>query len=209
MQYRRLGSLAAACSIITLAFTGSALAAGKPATPSPVTTAAPARALPAGCTRAFTVSAHHRYAIRVFHRAGISRTAKHRLAKMRHCQKQGTKGTVATRHTEHRLKRWRTLYHCTQGKPVNCIRAATRAYGGSFAHNVACAQSESGLSPYARNGGGSGATGLYQFMPSTWYSTLSRMGVSAKSIYSAKWQARAAAWKFNHDGFGEWTGAGC
>ena len=47
-------------------------------------------------------------------------------------------------------------------------------------------------------------------MPSTWSGTLSRMGVrAARSIYSAKWQARAAAWKFRHDGFGEWTGAGC
>ena len=204
MQYRRFGSLAAACCTITLALTGSALAADTPAT-----TAAPARALPAGCAKGFTVSAHHRYAIRVFHRAGISGTAKHRLAKMRHCQKQGHKGTVATRRTERRLVHWRTLYHCTQGKVVNCIRAATRTYGGSFDHNVACARSESGLSPYARNGGGSGAAGLYQFMPSTWSSTLARMGVGAKSIYSAKWQARVAAWKFSHDGFGEWSGAGC
>jgi len=139
----------------------------------------------------------------------MSRKATHRLARMRHCQEQGQKGTVATRRTERRLKRWRALYHCTQGKVVNCIRVATRDYGGSFNHNVACARSESGLSPYARNGGGSGATGLYQFMPSTWYSTLARMGVGAKSIYSAKWQARAAAWKFSHDGYGEWSGAGC
>jgi soluble lytic murein transglycosylase-like protein len=198
MQYRRFGSVVAACSTITLAGSASAHAA----------TARP-RPLPVDCTRTFTVSAHHRYATRVFHRADISHSAKHRLARMRHCQKQGTKGTVAARRTERQLKRWRTLYHCTQGKPVNCIRAATRMYGGDFAHNVACARSESGLSPYARNGGGSGATGLYQFMPSTWYSTLARMGVGEKSIYSAKWQARAAAWKFSHDGYGEWSGAGC
>jgi soluble lytic murein transglycosylase-like protein len=198
MQYRRFGSVVAACSTITLACSGSAHAA----------TARP-RPLPADCTRTFTVSAHHRYATRVFHRAGISHPAQHRLARMRHCQKQGTEGTVAARRTERQLKRWRTLYHCTQGKPVNCIRAATRMYGGDFAHNVACARSESGLSPYARNAGGSGATGLYQFMPSTWYATLSRMGEDAKSIYSAKWQARAAAWKFSHDGYGEWSGAGC
>jgi len=95
------------------------------------------------------------------------------------------------------------------GPSLRCIRDATRIYGGSFAHNVACARSESGLSPYARNAGGSGATGLYQFMPSTWSRTLARMGVGTRSIYSAKWQARAAAWKFRHDGFGEWSGAGC
>jgi soluble lytic murein transglycosylase-like protein len=203
MPYRRFGSLVAACSTITLACAPSAFAADQAAT------AATAQAMPTDCARAFTVSAQHRYATRVFHRAGISHTAKPRLARMRHCQKQGRKGTVAARHTELRLKRWRTLYHCTQGKPVNCIRAATRVYGGDFAHNVACARSESGLSPYARNGGGSGATGLYQFMPSTWSRTLARMGVGARSIYSAKWQARAAVWKFGHDGFGEWSGAGC
>jgi hypothetical protein len=62
---------------------------------------------------------------------------------------------------------------------------------------------------YAYNAGGSGATGLYQFMPSTWTATLARMGVPHKSIYSAKWQARAAAWKFRRDGFREWTGTGC
>lgn len=129
---------------------------------------------------------------------------------MRRCQQQGRRGTRAARRTEHKLKRWRSLYHCTQSTVVNCIRDATRIHGGSFAHNLACAKSESGLNPYAHNGGGSGATGLYQFMPTTWARTLARMRVSiARSIYSAKWQARAAAWKFRHDGFGEWTGAGC
>jgi hypothetical protein len=39
--------------------------------------------------------------------------------------------------------------------------------------------------------------------------TLARMHVGNKSIYSAKWNSRAAAWKFVHDGYGEWTGAGC
>ena len=200
MQYRRLGSLAAASTTVALACTANASAADPPAAPA---------AAPADCSRTFTVSAHHRYATRVFHRRSISHVAKRRLTRMRRCQAQGQPGAHAARRTERRLKTWRTRYHCTQGKPVNCIRAATRVYGGSFAHNLACAKSESGLSPYARNAGGSGATGLYQFMPSTWSRTLARMGVGAKPIYSAKWQARAAAWKFRHDGFGEWSGAGC
>jgi len=195
MKYRRLGSVAAACTTITLACGASAHAAS------------PANTLATDCTSSFTVSAHHRYAVRVFHRTHISRQSTRRLTKMRRCQAHGRTATRATLRTERRLKRWRSLYHCTQSKVVNCIRAATRTYGGSFAHNVACARSESGLSPYARNG--SGASGLFQFMPSTFSSTLARMGVGAKSIYSAKWQARAAAWKFRHDGFGEWSGAGC
>lgn len=201
MQYRRLGSLAAACTSLTLACSASAFAAGQQPT-------AP-RAAPTGCSTTFTVAAHRRYASRVFERGSISRVARRRLTTMRRCQAHGRPATRATRRTERRLQHWRSLYHCTQSKVVNCIRDATRRYGGSFAHNVACARSESGLSPYARNGGGSGATGLFQFMPSTWSRTLARMGVRMKSIYSAKWQARAAAWKFRHDGFGEWSGAGC
>ena len=203
MQYRRLGSLAAACTTIALACTPSASAAERSPAPGG------ARTLAANCTRGYTVSDHRRYAKRVFQRVRISQRATHRLTKLRRCQTHGLKARRAARRTEHRLKRWRTLYHCTQAKAVNCIRDATRIYGGSFAHNVACARSESGLSPYARNAGGSGATGLYQFMPSTWSRTLARMGVGTRSIYSAKWQARAAAWKFRHDGFGEWSGAGC
>ena len=129
---------------------------------------------------------------------------------MRRCQTHGRRGMLHARRTERKLRRWRSLYHCSQSKVVNCIRYATRIHGGDFAHNLACAKSESGLNPYVRNSGGSGAAGLYQFMPTTWSSTLARMNVrTPKSIYSAKWQARAAAWKFRHDGFGEWTGAGC
>jgi soluble lytic murein transglycosylase-like protein len=210
MQHRRFGSLAAALLAMPLAFTATAFAA-TPATPPSTATATPAlTSAPAGCTRAVTVAQHRRYAKRVFKRATISHKAKRHLSRLRHCQKQGQRAIRATRRTERKLKHWRSLYHCTQSKVVNCIRDATRIYGGSVAHNLACAKSESGLNPYARNGGGSGASGLFQFMPSTWSGTLSRMGVRrARSIYSAKWQARAAAWKFRHDGFGEWSGAGC
>jgi hypothetical protein len=94
----------------------------------------------------------------------------------------GRRGTRAARRTERRLRRWRSLYHCTQSEVVNCIRDATRIYGGSFAQNLACAKSESGLDPYAHNSGGSGATGLYQFMPATWSRTLARMRASAGEV---------------------------
>jgi soluble lytic murein transglycosylase-like protein len=232
MRRRRFGSLTAVLSTTSLALTATALAAYQPAThvpppaggtpaaagpsPSAATRSAgpPAstssRALPSGCTRGFSVAAHRRYAGRAFRRPTLSRKALRRLSRLRRCQNHGRRGTRAAWRTERKLRRWRSRYHCTQSEVVNCIRGATRIYGGSFAHNLACAQSESRLNPYAHNSGGSGATGLYQFMPTTWSSTLARMHIStAKSIYSAKWQARAAAWKFRHDGFGEWTGAGC
>jgi soluble lytic murein transglycosylase-like protein len=227
-MHRRFASLAAVLATVSLAVTATAVAANHPAvpatTPAGGTPAAPPvssratprsltaldRARPAGCARWFTVAEHRGYAKRVFQRARISRKATRQLSQMRRCQNLGQRGTRAARRTERRLERWRSLYHCTQSRIVNCIRDATRRYGGSFAHNLACARSESGLHPYARNAGGSGATGLYQFMPPTWTRTLARMGVGRRrSIYSAKWQARAAVWKFQHDGFGEWTGAGC
>jgi len=213
MRHRRFGSRTAALLTTTLALTASAVAANQAAAQTPPSGTTPteaAPAAPAGCARSYTVSEHRRYAKRVFKRASISRKATRRLTAMRRCQEHARTGKRAAHRTERKLKRWRSLYHCTQSKVVNCIRDATRIYGGSLAHNLACAKSESGLNPYARNGGGSGASGLFQFMPSTWSSTLARMGVRrGKSIYSAKWQARAAVWKFRNDGFGEWSGAGC
>src|SRR5690349_19079837 len=77
MQYRRLGSLAAACATITLAWSASASAADTSA------------AAPADCAHTYTIAAHRDYAKRVFKRVTISRDARHRLAKMRHCQVQG------------------------------------------------------------------------------------------------------------------------
>ena len=117
MQYRRLGSLAAACTTIVLACTASASAAERSAAPGG------ARTLAANCTHGYTVSDHRRYAKRVFQRVRISQRATHRLTKLRRCQTHGLKATRAARRTEHRLKRWRTLYHCTQAKVVNCIAA--------------------------------------------------------------------------------------
>ena len=205
MRHTRLGGLAAA--LITLALAVPAGASAATTQPPAAPLAAPK--LSAGCARGFTIADHRRYAQRVFKRSRISRQATRRLTTLRRCQQQGRRATRAARRAERRLARRRSRYHCTQAKVVNCIRAATRRYGGDLAHNLACARSESGLNPYAHNGSGSGATGLYQFMPSTWAATLARMGVRHKSIYSANWQARAAAWKFRRDGFGEWTGPGC
>ena len=176
---------------------------------APLLLAVPAKAAaaPAGCPTGFTVAQHHRYATHVFHREHITHHARRRLQTLRRCQIQGVAARHAIARTERRLSRWRANYLCTQTRLVNCIRGATRRYGGSFAHNVACARSESGLNPYARNA--SGAAGAFQFLPSTFQGTLRRMGVGAKSIYSAEWNARAAVWKFAHDGYGEWSGAGC
>jgi soluble lytic murein transglycosylase-like protein len=187
----------------------SSLTAAALATPValPATASAAESPLPAGCTKAYSVAQHRGYARRVFQRPHIAHTAFRRLLSMRRCQGNGPRARRAALRNERKLRRWRSLYHCTQAKVVNCIRDATRRYGGSFSHAVACARSESGLNPYARSG--AGPAGTFQFMPSTFAVTLHRMGVGPKSIYSARWNSRAAAWKFVHDGYGEWGGAGC
>src|SRR5262249_30052667 len=153
---------------------------------------AKAHALAGGCSTGYTVAQHHRYATHVFHRERITHHARKRLFRMRRCQIRGMAARHAIVRTARRLTRWRSLYLRTQSRAVNGIGKATRIYGGSFSHNVACARSESGLNPYANNAGGSGAAGMFQFLPSTYYSTLRRMGVGGKSIYSAEWNARAA-----------------
>jgi soluble lytic murein transglycosylase-like protein len=194
---RRLlyGSLTVAATLTaTVALAAPAFAADSPAAP-------------AGCGKVYTLAQHRGYARSVFRRTHIKHRAFRRLLTMRQCQGHGYRARRAALRTERKLRRWRSLYHCTQGKVVNCIRDATRVYGGSLSHALACARSESGLNPYARGGGG--ASGTFQFMPGTFATTLHRMGVGPKSIYSARWNSRAAAWKFVHDGYGEWGGAGC
>lgn len=79
---------------------------------------------------------------------------------------------------------------CSQTNPRACVKRAILTYRldgwqAQWMHRIpGC---ESGWSPYAHNP--SGASGLYQFMPSTWWTT--RYG--RRSIWSAKWQALAAA----------------
>lgn len=90
---------------------------------------------------------------------------------------------------------------------VSCIEYASLIHNYSQAILYQIASCESHLNPYAGNP--SGASGLFQFMPSTWSATVSRMvsaGVKIKNkIWSAKWNAQAAAWKMSQDGTGEWS----
>lgn len=104
-------------------------------------------------------------------------------------------------------KRERAMYKRCSTNVLTCIALAARKYGVSYDWLVACARSESGLSPRAYNR--SGASGLFQFKPTTFSATIARMGLSPKSIWDPYWNAMAAAWKFHFDGTGEWTGAGC
>lgn len=86
---------------------------------------------------------------------------------------------------------------------VHCIEYASVVHSYPEATLIQIAECESHLDPYAGNP--SGASGLFQFMPSTWSSTLARMGEKYHSVFSAKWSSLAAAWKMAHDGTGEWS----
>lgn len=67
----------------------------------------------------------------------------------------------------------------------------------SWAERVAMC--ESGDNPYARNP--DGASGLFQFMPSTWAGT----PYARDSVFDAVANARAAAWLYARRGPGAWS----
>lgn len=80
---------------------------------------------------------------------------------------------------------------CSQARPRWCVERAIVTYrlaGWQAAWMRRIPACESRWDPYARNP--SGSSGLYQFLPSTWRTT----PYGRHSIWSAKWQALAAAW---------------
>jgi hypothetical protein len=80
------------------------------------------------------------------------------------------------------------------------ISVAASAYGQSYRLLVNKAECESGLWPYARNPS-SGASGLFQFLPSTWRTT----PLAHQSIYDPFANALAAAWMHRVGRGGEWV----
>lgn len=93
------------------------------------------------------------------------------------------------------------MHQCSQARPVACIRRAAMHWRVSFYLQLAIARCESGLRAWALNGGGSGSSGLMQFMPSTFAST----PYGARWILSAKWNALAGAWVLRRHGTGPWV----
>ena len=89
--------------------------------------------------------------------------------------------------------------HCDQHHPRSCLHRAALHYRISYGWLLGVAVCESRLSPYAYNP--SGASGLMQFMPSTFAST--RYG--RHSIWSAKWSALAGAWMFARGESRQWV----
>ena len=94
---------------------------------------------------------------------------------------------------------WRAMKRCAQHRPVSCIHRAALHRHVSFPWLKAVAYCESKFQVYARNP--SGAAGLFQFMPSTF----ARTPYGWAWLYSAKYQALAAAWMFANGRSSEWT----
>jgi LysM repeat protein len=86
------------------------------------------------------------------------------------------------------------------GSMASIINAAAARYGQSSAAMLAVAQCESGLNPQAVNGA-SQASGLFQFLPSTWATT----PFASQSIFNAQANANAAAWMWSVGRRGEWV----
>jgi LysM repeat protein len=80
------------------------------------------------------------------------------------------------------------------------ITAAAQRYGQSPAAMIAVAQCESSLNPNAYNGE-YGASGLFQFLPSTWATT----PYANANIFDPYASANAAAWMWSVGRRGEWV----
>lgn len=93
------------------------------------------------------------------------------------------------------------MRQCAQARPVPCIRRAATHWRVSFYLQLAIARCESGLRATVLNGGGSGSSGLMQFMPSTFAGT----PYGGRPILSAKWNALAGAWLLRRAGTGPWA----
>ncbi len=171
------------------------------------------------CTKLYTVAEYKKWAKRFYLRPLGKKPGERSSTynwRMHVCQHSfaARKAVGEIHDTYLAIRRANKLYakmvkDCSPKNVLACIRLASQKYNVSYSWLVSCARSESGLDPYVTNHGGSGASGLFQFMPSTFYATLSRMGVSAKPLFDPYWQSMAAAFKFHHDGSGEWTGPGC
>jgi soluble lytic murein transglycosylase-like protein len=83
---------------------------------------------------------------------------------------------------------------------IAIITAAAQRYGQSPTAMIAVARCESGLNPLAVNRS-SGASGLFQFLPSTWRTT----PYASSSIFDATANANAAAWMWSVGRRREWV----
>lgn len=109
--------------------------------------------------------------------------------------------TVACKHRVVREAVDYRLRHRCNHSVVACIDRAAHLHRVSAAQLRGRAWCESRMHPWAINGA-TGAAGLFQFLPSTYATTpYARRG----SVFSAKWNALAAAWMERVGRGGEWV----
>jgi len=91
--------------------------------------------------------------------------------------------------------------HCEHGHVLSCIHRAALHFHQDYGYLKAVSWCESRWNPGARNPSSS-ASGLFQFLyPSTWDTTPYRW----HSVWSAKWNALAAAYAFRAGRAREWS----
>jgi soluble lytic murein transglycosylase-like protein len=130
------------------------------------------------------------------HRLACSPSSDHRKALKRLWRRE------KDNYYEHRKykRRWGS---CTHAGPVrDCIHGAALTYNADESWMLTVSYCESTWDRFAQNP--SGSTGLFQFLPSTWYGT----PYGDKDIYSVKWQSLAAAWMYVQGRSGEWVCSG-
>ena len=86
------------------------------------------------------------------------------------------------------------------GNITDIITAAAKRYGQSPAAMISVARCESGLNPRAVNRS-SNASGLFQFLPSTWRTT----PYAGQNIFDPVANANAAAWMWSVGRQNEWV----
>lgn len=95
------------------------------------------------------------------------------------------------------------MRRCSQTNPRACVERAIITYrlnGWQKDWLRRIPTCESGWNPLNHNSG-SGASGLFQFLPSTWATTR----YAGRSLWVAKWQALAAAWMLRAGRSSEWV----
>lgn len=106
------------------------------------------------------------------------------------------------RHVKQLIRRY---CHYAGIKGVKCwIRRAAKKYGQPLSDAMRVADCESDFNPGLTNNvpvGSEYATGLFQFLPSTWQTTPYRH----KDIFSARWNAMAAMWMWDAGRRNEWA----
>lgn len=124
------------------------------------------------------------------------------LHKMKRCARTPAKRRWIASKIERIEERQAKLNACGNDslEQINhCIDQGAARYGASSSWMHRVATCESHKDPYARNP--SGASGLFQFMPSTWATT----PYGSESIWSARYQSLAAAWMYVQGRSGEWV----